>query len=122
MRSKYGEYPEYHTSLDDLNLVTPSGLQGGYLALRGALEVIERDVLLKSTVLCEPQLGKRGLYPTLSTKDSGSQVRTMMDLISYCDGERTLLEIAEILGQPMKALTKIVEPLINAGLIEAVSC
>ncbi len=119
MRSKYGEYPEYHTSLDDLaNVVTPSGLQGGFNALRQAIEVLENDVRLKTTVLCEPQLGKRGLYPTLSTKDTGRQVRVMMSLISYCDGQRSLLDIAEIIGQPLATLVKILGPLIENGLIE----
>ena len=55
MRSKFGEYPEYHTSLDDLiNVVTPSGLEGGYLALKFALELIEKNEKLKVRVLCEP--------------------------------------------------------------------
>ena len=95
MRSKYGEYPEYHTSLDNLELVTPTGLQGGYDALRKAIEIIEKNDHLNSSVLGEPQLGKRGLYPTLSTKESGKQVRTMMNMLSYCDGKNSLLDIAE---------------------------
>lgn len=107
MRSKYGEYPEYHTSLDDLSVVTPMGLNGGYTALRRAIEIIEQNVYLKVMVLCEPQLGKRGLYPSLSTKASSDQVRTMMNLISYCDGTRSLLDIANIIGVPMWELVPI---------------
>ena len=96
MRTKYGEYPEYHTSLDDLeNVVTPQGLQGGFEALKCALQILEKNVIPKMQVYCEPQLGKRGLYPTLSTKKSGNQIRTMMDLITWSDGKHTLLEIAE---------------------------
>jgi aminopeptidase-like protein len=121
MRTKYGEFPEYHTSLDDLNLVTAKGLVGGFNALRQAIQVIENNVLLKSNVLCEPQLGKRGLYPTLSTKESGEQVRAMMNLISYCDSKHDLLDIAEIIGEPVGKLVDILKPLIAHGLIEA-SC
>jgi len=119
MRSKYGQYPEYHTSLDDLNLVTADGLKGGYNAVRQAIQVIENNVRLRSTVSCEPQLGKRGLYPTLSTKGSGEQVRAMMNLITYCDGKRTLLEIAELIDEPVAKLVDILEPLIENGLIES---
>jgi aminopeptidase-like protein len=118
MRSKYGEYPEYHTSLDDLNLVTPAGLEGGYTALRRAIESIEQNVYLKVTVYGEPQLGKRGLYPTLSTKASGDQVKAMMNLISYCDGSLSLLEIANRIDEPIWELVPIVEKLVTHGLLE----
>lgn len=117
MRSKYGEYPEYHTSQDDLELVTPDGLAGGFLAYRRILECLEGDCTPKVTVLCEPQLGKRGLYPTLSTKQSGEQVRAMMNLLAYADGTSSLLQIAERIGEPMWELLPIVERLAEAGLL-----
>jgi len=119
MRTKYGEFPEYHTSLDDLNLVTANGLEGGFNALKQAIQVIENNMVFKSKILCEPQLGKRGLYPTLSTKESGEQVRTMMNLISYCDSKHDLLEIADIIGEPLVKLLDILKPLIDHGLIES---
>ncbi len=118
MRSKYGQYPEYHTSLDDLSLVTPEGLKGGFNALQQAILAVEHNVHPKTTVLGEPQLGKRGLYPTLSTKESGMQVLAMMNLISYCDGSHDLIEIAELIGEPMGKLVEILKPLVAHGLIE----
>ena len=119
MRSKYGEYPEYHTSLDDLNLVTPAGLKGGYLALKLALEVIEQNIFPKITVLGEPQLGKRGLYPNISKKRLSGETQTLMNLLTYCDGKRTLLEIADLIGQPMWDLVPFVEQLKEYGLLNS---
>ena len=120
MRTKYGQYPEYHTSLDDLdNVVTPNGLDGGYWSIRKAIEAIERNKQYRVTVLGEPQMGKRGLYPTLSTKKSGVQVRLMMDVISLCDGENTLLQIAETLSTPIWELYDLVDKLVENKLLQA---
>ena len=119
MRAKYGEYPEYHTSLDDLeNVVIPEGLNGGYWALRRAIEAIEQNKKYRVKVLCEPQMGKRGLYPTLSTKNSGKQVRLMMDMVSFCDGENSLLEIAEKIKVPIWNLYDLVDILLSNDLLE----
>jgi aminopeptidase-like protein len=112
MRTKYGEYPEYHTSLDDLvNVVSPAGLAGGFSVLWQAIEAIEASVYPTVAVFCEPQLGKRGLYPTLSTRDSGKSVKLMMDLISYSDGDRSLLDIAELCDCPIGELLPIARKL-----------
>jgi aminopeptidase-like protein len=112
MRTKYGKYDEYHTSLDDLiNVVTPEGLGGGYIALKKAVEVLEGNYYPKVNVFCEPQLGRRGLYPTLSTKSSSNEVGLMMDLISWSDGSKSLLEIAEICEVPIWELYPIVKKL-----------
>jgi len=118
MRSKYGEYPEYHTSLDDLTLVTPDGLQGGYLALRRAVEAIENNLTPRVSVLCEPQLGKRGLYPSLGKKSNRGETRATFDLIAYCDGTRSLLDIADIIGVPIWELSPICHKLMDHELLQ----
>ncbi len=119
MRSKYGKYPEYHTSMDDLvNVVTPSGLAGGFNALQRAISVIEQNVKPRVKTLGEPQLGKRGLYPDLSAKGSADSVRVMMNMISYCDGKHSILDIAENLNAPFWELQSLIEPLIAEGLVE----
>ena len=122
MRSKYGEYPEYHTSQDDLNLVTPSGLEGGYTALKKTIEIIENNVYPMTKVLGEPQLGKRELYPNLSTKKLREDVRTMMNFISYCDGQHSMLEIAKLINKPFWDLVFIMETLIDNGLMSIGKC
>ena len=98
--------------------MTPSGLEGGFIALRRAIEIIEQNMKLETRVLCEPQLGKRGLYPTLSTKDSNEQVKSMMDIISYSDGSHTLLDIADQIGKAFWDLLPIVDSLIQNQVLE----
>lgn len=117
MRSKYKAYPEYHTSLDDLALVTARGLAGGFMALKKSIDVIENNATYKTTIPCEPQLGKRGLYPTLSSKGSSGDVKMMMNLISFCDGTKSLLEIADILGKPFWELLELTNQLTEHDLL-----
>ena len=118
MRTKYGCYPEYHTSLDDLKLVTPEGLFGGYHALQKAIECLELNEKLRATVCCEPQLGKRGLYPTISTKASGAVVRDMMNFLAYADGKLSTLEIAEKINVPLWELTETIGKLKREKILE----
>ena len=120
MRSKYGDYPEYHTSLDDLGLISPAGLAGGYEALRRCLATIELNRTWIATVPCEPQLGKRGLYPTLSTKDTTRQVATMMDILAYADGESDLLAIADRIGVTVEECAAIATRLAQEDLLREV--
>jgi aminopeptidase-like protein len=119
MRTKYDEYPEYHTSLDDLiSVVTPDGLGGGYNALWKAIEAIERNCYPKITVMCEPQLGKRGLYPTASSKDTWDEVKLLMNATTWSDGTHSLIEIAELCEVPVWELYPIMEKLASHDLME----
>jgi aminopeptidase-like protein len=120
-RSKYGTYPEYHTSLDNLDLVTPAGLRGGYEMVQECIEVIENNRIYRVTCYGEPQLGKRGLYPSLSTKTSGSSVQTMMDTIAYADGSNDLIDISNIIGKSVWEILPIAERLVKAGLLEEIN-
>jgi aminopeptidase-like protein len=120
MRSKYGEYPEYHTSLDDLDLVTPAGLYGGFAALRDCLELLESNRVYQTTCLGEPQLGRRSLYPTLSKINSHCEVNAMMDLLAYADGTRDLIEISDIIRVPARRLYPLIMTLAAEGLITEV--
>ena len=121
-RTKYGEYPEYHTSLDNLeNVVTPKGLDGGYWVIRKAIEAIEKNKKYITTALCEPQMGKRGLYPTLSTKKSNEKIKLIMDLLSFCDGKNSLIDIAEALNTPIWNLYDVVDILEKNDLISNIN-
>ena len=119
-RSKYGTYPEYHTSLDNLDLVTPRGLAGGYDMVRRCLEALEGNFRYKVNCTGEPCLGKRGLYPTLSKKGSTGGVRVMMDFLAYADGKNDLIGIADLIGVSVWDLFPIVAQLREARLISEV--
>jgi aminopeptidase-like protein len=118
MRSKYLEYPEYHTSLDNLDIVTPEGLGGGFNVLQKVIEAIESNCVPKVAVLAEPHLGKHGIYPTLSTRYSRETVTSIMNVIAYSDGNNSLLDIAEIIGVPIWELVPIVQKLIKIDIIK----
>ncbi len=120
MRSSYLEYPEYHTSLDDLTLVTPSGLAGSYNVLSRCIDALEESKIYIPVFPCEPQLGKRGLYPDLSTRDVFSKVEHLMNVLAYADGKRDLLGIAETIGLDISACAQIADKLTAEGLLREV--
>jgi aminopeptidase-like protein len=118
LRSKYGEYPEYHTSLDALgSVVTPAGLGESFLLYQSMIEVLERHCHPVTCVLGEPQLGRRGLYPSLSKKGSSAGSRLSLDLLSLADGEHSLLDIAERCGTHVRELFGPLDALCGHGLI-----
>jgi len=119
-RSKYGTYPEYHTSLDNLDIVTATGLRGGYELIKDCINVIENNRTYRVICFGEPQLGKRGLYPNLSTKNSNVSVKTMMDFIAYADGTNDMIDISNIIRKLVMEIVPIAERLLEAGLVEEV--
>ncbi len=149
-RSKYHVYPEYHTSGDNMSIVSPEGFYGAFSVLRKCIDKIEdmteymiramvesegtgsltqhlsqgtcpRDsAVYRVTCLCEPQLGKRGLVPTMSSKETYQETLAMKDVLAYADGTNTVEELARIIEQPVEVVEKVVKQLLDAGLIEEV--
>lgn len=112
MRSKYWEYPEYHTSLDDLErVVSPAGLQGGFEATRRAIEILERDSLPKSMVIGEPMLSRRGLYSSLGAGRFSSSPQLLLNVWSYCDGTLSTLDIADKLRHRFDEVDQLIRQL-----------
>lgn len=120
MRSKYHTYPEYHTSKDDLSLISPSGLEGAYKILKTCLEVLEHNYIYRATQLCEPQMGRRNLYPTLSRTGSALSTRQLMNILAYADGTTDLIGIATAIGLPAADCLGLITELLAAGLISKV--
>ena len=116
-RSKYWEFPEYHTSADDLTVISEEGLQGSFNIMKEAVDALEHNEIYTANTLGEPQMGRRGLYPTLSQKGVWDGVRVMMDVLLYADGKRDLLEISEAIHVPVRELIPVIQTLENADLI-----
>ena len=117
-RSKYAEYPEYHTSKDNMGLISPTGLQGAYEVYRDMIEALEYNHKYRIQCLGEPQLGKRGLYPTVSQKGQHDLVAALTDFIAYADGTNDLIDISNMIGVPTKAVIPIVRQLLKTDLLE----
>lgn len=114
--SKYHEYPEYHTSADDMTLITPKGLERAYSIYKTIIEAIEYNAKYRVNCYCEPQLGPRGLYPTESFNRSSVSVQDMMNFIAYADGTMDLFDISNLIDVPVSRLHEIAVKLTDAEL------
>lgn len=118
-RTKYWEFPEYHTSLDTIDFINSKGLQGSFNIMKQVLDAIEHNYFYKTSVPCEPQLGKRGLYPAVSQKGTYAGIEAMLNFLGYADGHTDLIEISNRIHQPIRQLVKIIDRLKAEGLIES---
>ena len=117
LRSKYGEYKEYHTSKDDMDFISPNGLAGTYRLMKDCIEILENNIFWQHTTLCEPQLGKRGLYPTLSVRSGAEGVKKIMNVLAYADGKNDLIQIASLTGLFAIDVINIIKELHDKGLL-----
>jgi aminopeptidase-like protein len=119
MRSKYGDYPEYHTSDDNLKVISPEGLGGAFRVLSRCVEVLELNDVLSATVLCEPQLGRRNLISNLGYGPNKIDIkRTILShLLAYCDGNLDLVDIADMTEIPLWEMSDILANLKNENLL-----
>lgn len=122
MRTPYHEYPEYHTSLDDKSVISCEAMSVTVDTYAEIAAALDNNIKWKNLFPeGEPQLSKRGLYPTVGTPHAvRDRIWTMMWLLNLADGEKDLLEIARISGQPIAALIDEAKSLKNAGLIACV--
>jgi aminopeptidase-like protein len=116
-RTRFASYPEYHTSLDDFSVVTASGLKGGFDFVKSCLEVLEGNHTYVATQLCEPQLGRRGLYPTLGARGIESSVEDLLNVLAYSDGKTDLLQIAETCGISFATAHRAAQRLLGENLL-----
>jgi aminopeptidase-like protein len=120
MRTKYGAYPQYHTHLDDLTVVTPTGLQGGLDLVRECVVEFENSTYYEATVLGEPQLGRRGLYHGVHARTVEDVVLLRTHVLAYADGSHSLRDMADLFGLPENEVREIVDELAAHDLLREV--
>jgi len=110
-RTPNGEYPEYHTSADDLSLIRPEALADSLDMLLRILEVAEADrVYVNTQPMCEPQLSRRGLYGALGgLPDPGARSLAMLCVLNQSDGLHSLLDIAVRAELPFELVRETAE-------------
>lgn len=113
-RTPYGEYPEYHTSADNLHFVHPEFLGKSFYAVLAILHILEDNrAYLNLNPKCEPQLGKRDLYSSMGTNQLA-----LLWVLNFSDGSNTLLDIAERSGLEFTPIQKAAQILLKHGLLK----
>ncbi len=120
-RTPYAGYPEYHTSADNLDLVSPEAMADTLAVCREAFAVLDRNRrYVNLSPYGEPQLGRRGLYDSLGGRSDAKQTEmAMLWVLNLSDGEHSLLDVAERSGLPFDAVAAAAGALRGADLIKA---
>jgi aminopeptidase-like protein len=119
MRTPHGQFPEYHTSADNLELVRPEFLADSFSKCLATIDILENNRLyVNQNPKCEPQLGKRGLYRSIGgVADERTAQLAMLWVLNLSDGEHDLLGIAERSGLGFRAIKRAADVLGGHGLL-----
>ena len=118
-RSKFGSFPEYHTSEDNFNVVTADGLKGSFKIIKNIIDAFEIGLYPRIKVLGEPQLSKRNLYPTISNYHNQiNPAINRMNIIAYCDSKNSIFEIAKKTNTSLFKVLSEIQELNHKGLVE----
>lgn len=119
-RIPFGEYPEYHTSADNFDLISGKALKDSLDVFKKIVNHVEADRFFTNLYpKGEPQLGKRGLYDSIGGRnDSKTLQLAFLWILNYSDGENSLTDIAFLSGLNLKILTEAAEMLQEKQLIK----
>jgi aminopeptidase-like protein len=119
-RTPFGQYPEYHTSADNLNFVKSNSLSESLATYLAVVDVLEHNQsYLNTNPKCEPQLGKRGLYGTMGGKQTTkADEMAMLWVLNLSDGDHSLLDIAERANLSFVMIKQAANSLLKSGLLE----
>lgn len=114
MRTPYGQYPQYHTSADNLDFIKPESLGDSFSKIWATLNILENNqAYLNLSPKCEPQLGKRGLYSAIGTHELA-----MLWVLNLSDGSNNLLDIAERSGMSFTTIQAAAKLLLAHDLLQ----
>jgi aminopeptidase-like protein len=119
MRTPHGQYPEYHSSADNLDFVKPEALAQSYVRCLEVLELLEGNrTYMNQNPKCEPQLGRRGLYRMVAGQQGKqTQELALLWVLNLSDGRHSLLDIAQRAGLPFDAVRQSAEALLKCNLL-----
>ena len=131
-----------------MSIVSPEGFYGAFSVMRKCIDKLEKGQedgsyasleksqnsdrrsndrrpgeegrVFKVICLCEPQLGKRGLVPTMSSKETYQETLAMKDVLAYADGTHDIYELARVIEQPQEVVLKVVNQLLDADLLREI--
>ena len=120
MRTPHGQYPEYHSSADNLDLIRPESLSGSYEHCLKVFELLEGNrVYVNQSPKCEPQLGRRGLYRSVAgQQENQSRELALLWVLNMSDGRHALLDIADRADLPFGQIQSAADALVEAGLLK----
>jgi aminopeptidase-like protein len=119
MRTPNGKYAQYHTSADDMTLITPGALAESLGQLLRIISVLEKNHhYVNLNPNCEPQLGRRGLYRAMGGTNSSESEDAMLWVLNFSDGEHSLLEVADRSSLDFFKIAEAAELLAAHGLLQ----
>ncbi len=118
-RTPHGQYPEYHTSADNLDFVQMEYLSDSLLKYMSVINVLENNgCYLNTNPKCEPQLGKRGLYGLVGGQnDKVIDQMAILWVLNLSDGQHSLLDIADRAGMEFSLILDAADALIKKDLL-----
>ncbi len=118
-RSVEGEFVEYHSSADSLDIISPAQLEEALEAALQIVDVLESDgTYLNLSPKAEPQLGRRGIYRSIGGSDPATDQIAMLWVLNQSDGRSSLLDIAQRSGLGFADIRRASDCLVDAGLLE----
>lgn len=117
-RTTYGQYDAYHTSGDNKDFISFAAMEETVNKYLSIFKLIEKNKkYINQYPYCEPQLGKRGLYPTLSEREKELEIDAMMWILNYSDGEHDLLDIIKKSSIDYRVILNVADRLMENGMI-----